>query len=123
MPRIVLARDLQHEQIEFPEGTPFPEARRNGGSGALHLRRGSMRDVTPEELAYIREHRPEVFRCLDVLPEPKRSAALARKLASLERQKAREAAAAKAEGSKPADASEKPEKPSRRTRKPKPDAG
>ena len=91
MPRIVLARNLQHEQVVFPEGTPHPTGRHGGGSGSLHLRRGSMRDVTPEELAFIKAERPEVYKCLDVLPEPKLSPALARKVASQKRQAARAA--------------------------------
>lgn len=70
MPRIVLARTFQHEQIEFPEGTPSPDGRRGGGKGALHLRRGKVRDVTPEELLYIQDQRQDLFRALDVLPDP-----------------------------------------------------
>ena len=71
MPRIILARDRQHEQVEFPEGMPKPESRR---SGSLHLCRGVVRDVTAEELAFIKDKRPDIFKCLDQLPEPKVSA-------------------------------------------------
>ena len=81
MPRVVLARDLKHEQIEFPQGMVAPEGRRGGDTSSLHLRRGAVRDVTAEELVYIRDHRPGVFRALDVLPEPRVPARVARKLA------------------------------------------
>lgn len=81
MPRIVLARDLKHEQIEFPKDLPAPEGRRGGDKSSLHLRHGSVRDVSQEELDYIRDNRPEVFRCLDVLPEPRVPSRVARKLA------------------------------------------
>ena len=106
MPRIVLARELQHEQIEFPGDVPFPEGRRGGRGSSLHLRRNSVRDVTPEELAHIREARPEVYRCLDILPEPKPSAALLRRVKAEEKR-----ASAKAAPAAPASRSRKP-KPS-----------
>lgn len=70
MPRIVLARDYQHEQIEFPPGTPFPEGRRGGGTSSLHLRRSKIRDVTVEELDFIRQNHPQIFAACDLLPDP-----------------------------------------------------
>ena len=82
MPRIVLARDRQHEQVEFPEGVPKSESRRGG---SLHLRRGIVRDVTKEELDYIEVKRPDLFACIDVMPEP-----MVSKL-TLKRQKAQKA--------------------------------
>lgn len=69
MPRIVLTRTYKHEQIEFPEGTPHPEGRRGGGKSSLHLRRNSVRDVTPEELDHIRQAYPLLYSCLEILPE------------------------------------------------------
>lgn len=119
MPRIVLARELQHEQIEFPSNMPFPVGRRGGRGSSLHLRRNSVRDVTSEELAHIREHRPEVFRCLDIVPEPRPSAALQRRVKSIERR--REAAEKRAEEEAKAAAPVEAKKPSSgRSRKPKP---
>lgn len=106
--RVMLARQRQHEQVEFPPGTPFPEGRRGGGKTSLHLRRGSVRDVTVEELEYIRKDLPELYACLDVLPAPKISSALKRRLASMEKR----AKQAKAKSSKATKSSKKaPSKP------------
>ena len=88
MPQIVLARNLHHEQIEFPSGIPCSPERRGGRGTSLHLQRGRPRDVTPEELEYIRTARPEVFVCLDVLPAPKVPSRTAKKLAAAQAAKA-----------------------------------
>lgn len=80
MPRIVLARHLSHDQVEFPPDTPCPPGRRGGRGSSLHLQRGKPRDVSVEELAYIRTHRPELAACLDVLPDPKVPGRTARRL-------------------------------------------
>ena len=103
--QIVLKRDLHHEQVEFPDGMPRPEGRRDG---SLHLQRGKPRVVTVEEYAYIRSARPEIFRCLDRLPEPKASG---RALRRIRQAVARKAAAEKVKAGKPIP------KPRRRTRR------
>lgn len=70
MPKIRLVKARKHLQIEFPDHLPHPEGRRGGRGSSLHLQRGTLRDVTPEELAYIEAEHPDVFACLQVFPEP-----------------------------------------------------
>ncbi len=99
MPRIVLARTFQHEQVDFPEGTPAPEGRRGGATGSLHLRRNRVRDVTAEELEIIKETRPDLFKACDILPEPRVSKRALKAAAKAEAK----AAKAAAKASEPAD--------------------
>lgn len=96
MPRIVLARDLKHEQIDFPDDLPCPEGRRGGRKSALHLRRGSVRDISDAELAWLETNAPEILRCCDILPDPRVSSRAARKLKAAAEKAARAAKASEA---------------------------
>ena len=66
MVKICLGPRFKHIQIEFPDSTPHPEGRRGGRGTSLHLRAGVYRDVTEEELAYIKILRPQVFASLKI---------------------------------------------------------
>lgn len=66
MLKICLKKVHKHVQIEFPPDLPFPPGRRGGRETSLHLQRGTYRDVTEEELAWIQTSDPALFSCLQV---------------------------------------------------------
>ena len=66
MPKISLVRKFNHCQIEFPDTMPHPSGRRGGRGTSLHLQRNAYRDVTDEELAFIKETRPDIFASLRI---------------------------------------------------------
>lgn len=82
MPKIRLVKARKHLQIEFPDDLPHPDGRRGGRGSSLHLQRGTLRDVTPEELAFIEAEHPDVFACLQIFPEPVVSSRTRRRLAA-----------------------------------------
>lgn len=111
--QIVLKRELHHEQIEFPKDIPCPANRRGGRGSSLHLQRGKVRDVTQDELDWIKSNRPEVFRCLDVLPAPRQPSRAMRRI-----QQAQERASAAARVPEPVEpAKPAPRKPRARKSK------
>lgn len=69
MPQVILERTFQHEQVEFPKDVSTRPGVR-GNLPCVHLQRGRVRDLTDAELDHIREHRPDLYDCLRVLPEP-----------------------------------------------------
>jgi len=67
MPVVRVLPQAENTQVEgFPKGskeTPF----KRSGEGALHFRPGSTKVITDDELGFIKERRPELYRCLLVV--------------------------------------------------------
>ncbi len=65
--KICLARTYNSVQVEFPADLPHPKGRRGGRGTSLHLARNVYRDVTQEELDFLREKHPAIFAALKVV--------------------------------------------------------